>query len=74
MATSKRNPNPSRTGQPTSASAATRHRGHPPPRHITQAARARLLAMLLTVGADRVYLDESEDDELHGIAEVIDPA
>ena len=78
MATSKRNVHPSRTGQPASDAAsapASSHQGdHPRPCHTTQEDRAILLASLLTVGADRVYVDEAEDDELHGIAELIDPS
>jgi hypothetical protein len=32
------------------------------------------LASLLMVGADRVIIDEQEDDNLHFMAEYIDPA
>jgi hypothetical protein len=75
MATSKRSASPSRPGTTSTARSgrppepARRSARQPPP-----VAGALSLASLLMVGADRVIIDEQEDDNLHFMAEYIDPA
>jgi hypothetical protein len=75
MATSKRSASPSRPG-----TTSTARSGRPPEprrrsaRQLPPVAGALSLASLLMVGADRVIIDEQEDDNLHFMAEYIDPA
>ena len=76
MATSKRSASPSRPGTTFTA------RGGRPPQPSARGGRLRPLpagaalswATLLMVGADRVILDQEEDDNQHFMAEYIDPA
>jgi hypothetical protein len=83
MATSKRTASPSRTGK----LASPRHgKPPPPPSQSGTAARASdrsraslagsafTLSALLMIGAERVIIDEVEDDNAHFMAEYIDPA
>ena len=80
MATSKRSASPSR---PDTTSSVRRGQSPQPGQHSARqplppppATGAIALPALLMVGADRVILDEEadEDDNLHFMAEYIDPA
>ena len=46
----------------------------PPAQPTTPPAGAISLSTLLMIGADRVIIDPAEDDDLHFMAEYIDPA
>lgn len=75
MATSKRSASPSRPG--TTSSAPGGRPPQPSPRGGRQrpvpAGAALSLSALLMVGADRVILDEDEDDNHQFMAEFIEP-
>lgn len=71
MATSKRSASLSRTGKPTFTATA---QGGDPALSPPVPAGAICLSTLLMVGADRVIIDAAEDDDLHFMAEYIDPA
>lgn len=71
MATSKRSAGPSRTGKPIFTASAQGGKPLQPPAPLTGAIS---LSTLLMVGADRVIIDAAEDDDLHFMAEYIDPA
>lgn len=72
MATSKRSASLSRTGKPTFTFIA--HGGDPALPPCAPVAGAISLSTLLMVGADRVIIDAAEDDDMHFMADYIDPA
>ena len=85
MATSKRSASPSRTGRPIVTAIAQRGKPLPPPVQPPRTSSAATppsapiagtlcLSTLLMVGTDRVIIDAAEDDDLHFMADYIDPA